>query len=76
VRDQVALFQVYHNFVLPHASLRQPLPVPAVTNDCDSAKMWRLCTPAMEVGLTDHVWSLTAVLRYRVPPWPPQAQLA
>src|SRR5262249_38950673 len=25
VRDQVALFQTYHNFVLPHASLRQPL---------------------------------------------------
>ena len=25
LRDQVALFQVYHNFVLPHASLRQPL---------------------------------------------------
>jgi hypothetical protein len=21
----LALFQVYHNFVLPHASLRQPL---------------------------------------------------
>ena len=26
VRDQLTLFQVYHNFVLPHASLRQPLP--------------------------------------------------
>ena len=26
VRDQLALFQVYHNFVLPHASLRQRLP--------------------------------------------------
>jgi hypothetical protein len=26
LRDQLALFQVYHNFVLPHASLRQPLP--------------------------------------------------
>ena len=25
LRDQLALFQVYHNFVLPHASLRQPL---------------------------------------------------
>jgi hypothetical protein len=23
---QLALFQVYHNFVLPHASLRQALP--------------------------------------------------
>ena len=24
--DQIALFQTYHNFVLLHASLRQPLP--------------------------------------------------
>jgi IS1 family transposase len=24
--DQMVLFQTYHNFVLPHASLRQPLP--------------------------------------------------
>ena len=26
LRHQLALFHVYHNFVLPHASLRQPLP--------------------------------------------------
>ncbi len=28
VRDQLALFHVYHNFVLPHASLRQALAEP------------------------------------------------
>ena len=28
LRDQLALFQVYHNFVLPHASLRQALAEP------------------------------------------------
>jgi hypothetical protein len=28
LRQQLALFQVYHNFVLPHASLRLPLPAP------------------------------------------------
>jgi IS1 family transposase len=70
LRDQVALFQVYHNFVLPHASLRQPLLIPQPTNGCGSAKLGRPCTPAMAVGLTDHVWSLTEVLFYRVPPWP------
>jgi IS1 family transposase len=70
LRDQLALFQVYHNFVLPHASLRQPLPAPEVTNGRGSAKMWRPCTPAMAAGLTDHVWSLKEVLLYRVPPWP------
>ena len=73
LRDQLTLFQVYHNFVLPHASLRQPLPYPEVTNGNGSAKLWRPCTPAMAAGLTDHVWSLKEVLFYRVPPWP-QAQ--
>jgi hypothetical protein len=70
LRDQVALFHVYHNFVLSHASLRQPLLVPEATNGRGSAKLWRPCTPAMAVGLTDHVWTLTEVLFYRVPPWP------
>jgi IS1 family transposase len=70
LRDQLVLFQVYHNFVLPHASLRQRLPLPEVTNGHGSAKVWRPCTPAMAAGLTDHVWSLKEVLFYRVPPWP------
>jgi hypothetical protein len=74
LRDQLTLFQVYHNFVLPHASLRQPLLVPNVTNSRGAAKVWQPCTPAMAAGVTDHVWSLTEVLFYRVPPWP-QAQM-
>jgi IS1 family transposase len=73
LRDQLVLFQVYHNFVLPHASLRQALPIPEPTHGTGSAKLWRPCTPAMAAGLTDHVWSLKEVLFYRVPPWP-QAQ--
>jgi IS1 family transposase len=70
LRDQLVLFQAYHNFVLPHASLRQPLPQPIPTNGTGSAKQWRPWTPAMAAGLTDHVWSLQEVLLYRVPPWP------
>ena len=70
LQHQLALFHTYHNFVLPHASLRQPLRVPEATNGSGSAKLWRLCTPAMAAGLTDHVWSLEEVLLYRVPPWP------
>src|SRR5262245_18320831 len=70
VQDQLRLFQVYHNFVLPHASLRQPLLIPEATHGSGSAKVWRPCTPAMAAGLTDHVWSLKEVLLYRVPPWP------
>jgi hypothetical protein len=50
--QQLVLFQVYHNFVLPHASLRQPLAEPVPTNGRGSAKVWRPCTPAMAAGLT------------------------
>jgi IS1 family transposase len=70
LQPQLVLFQVYHNFVLPHASLRQPLLTPEATNGTGSARLWRPCTPAMAAGLTDHVWSLKEVLLYRVPPWP------
>src|SRR5262249_25230201 len=70
LQEQLTLFHVYHNFVLPHASLRQPLPAPEVTNGRGSAKRWRSGTPAMAAGLTDHVWTLKEGLLYRVPPWP------
>lgn len=73
--QQLALFQVYHNFVLPHASLRQALAEPIPTNGMGSAKVWQPCTPAMAAGLTDRVWSLREVLMCRVPPWP-QPQMA
>ena len=66
----LVLCQVYYNFVLPHASLRLPLPVPEATNGTGSAREWQPRTPAMAAGLTDHVWSLKEVLLYRVPPWP------
>src|SRR5262249_4511358 len=69
LRDQLVLFQVYHNFVVPHASLRQALDEPIPTPRMGSARLWRPCTPAMAAGLTDHVWSLKEVLLYRVPPW-------
>jgi IS1 family transposase len=70
LRQQVALYQVYYNFCLPHASLHLPLPQPERTNGGGSAKQGRPCTPAMAAGLTDHVWTLREVLLFRVPPWP------
>jgi len=69
LRQQLAPFQVYYNFVLSHASLRQALAEPVPTNGGGSAKRWLPCTPAMAAGLTDHVWGLREVLRFRVPPW-------
>ena len=70
LRDQLAVSHVYYNFVLPHASLRQPLAEPIPTNGTGSARVWRPYTPAMAAGLTDHVWSLREVLLFRVPPQP------
>jgi IS1 family transposase len=73
VRQQLALYHVYYNFCLPHASLRQPLPQPVPTKGTGSATQWRPWTPAMAAGLTDHVWTLREVLLFRVPPWPQPA---
>jgi IS1 family transposase len=70
LRQQLALYQVYYNFCLPHASVRLPLPQPEPTHGSGSARQWRPCTPAMAAGLTDHVWTLREVLLFRVPPWP------
>ena len=64
LHHQLALFQAYHNFCLPHASLR------LAVEGTGCGKKWRPRTPAMAVGLTDRVWSLREVLMYRVPPWP------
>jgi hypothetical protein len=50
---------------------------PEPTNGTGSAKTWRPRTPAMATGLTEHVWTLREVLRFRVPPWPqPQSVYA
>jgi IS1 family transposase len=74
VRQQLALYQSYYNFCLPHASLRQPLLLPMSTNGTGSTKQWRPQTPAMAAGLTDRVWTLREVLLFRVPPWPQPAK--
>jgi IS1 family transposase len=71
LRQQLAWYHVYYNFCLPHASLRQPWPLP--THGTGSAKCWQPRTPAMAAGLTDHVWTLREVLMFRVPPWPQPA---
>jgi IS1 family transposase len=68
LQQQLALYQTYDNFCLPHASLRQPLPQPLPTNGTGSARQWQPCTPAMAAGLTDRVWTLREVLLFRVPP--------
>jgi hypothetical protein len=73
LREQLALYQIYYNFCLPHASLHLRLPQPEITNGSGSAKRWQPRTPAMAAGLTDHVWTLREMLLFRVPPWPQPA---
>ena len=70
LHQQLALYHVYYNFCLPHASLRLPLPQSAPTQGNGSAKRWQPQTPAMAAGLTDHAWTLREVLLFRVPLWP------
>jgi hypothetical protein len=69
LHQQLAVFQVYHNFGLPHASLRLAVGAPERIDGPGSVKKWRQRTPAMAAGGTDHVWSLREVLMCRVPPW-------
>jgi transposase-like protein len=47
-----------YNFCWPHHELRK-------AKHCG-----RVCTPAMASGLTDHVWSVFELLRYKVAPVP------
>jgi hypothetical protein len=75
VRQQLALYHVYYNFCLPHASLRHSLLQAEPTHGTGSAKRWQPRTPAMAAGLTDHVWTLREVLLLRVPPWPQPARV-
>jgi len=58
----------YYHFVLPHASLAQPLRHPQPTRGTGSLKKWQPVTPAMAAGITDHVWTMEELLSYRVPP--------
>ena len=65
---QLWLSLAYYHFVLPHHSLRQPLAVPEPTRGTGSPRRWKPVTPAMAAGITDHVWTTTELLSYRVPP--------
>ncbi|MFX0090501.1 MAG: hypothetical protein ACFFBD_01965 [Candidatus Hodarchaeota archaeon] len=52
-------FQAWYNFIKPHHSLRE--------SSSNSRRKWDQRTPAMAEGLTDHVWTLSELLTFRVP---------
>jgi len=64
---QLWLSLAYYHLVLPHSNLRQELPTPEPTRGTGSPKRWRPRTPAMAAGITDHIWTVTELLSYRVP---------
>jgi len=64
---QLWLSLAYYHLVLPHHSLRQGLSEPKPTRGTGSLQKWRPVTPAMAAGITDHVWTTTELLSYRVP---------
>jgi hypothetical protein len=57
----------YYHLCLPHLSLREALPSPQPTRGEGSARKWREVTPAMAVGITDHVWTTEELLGFRLP---------
>ncbi len=65
---ELALFQLYYNFCLPHSSLRKELTT-------GGNRKWEKQTPGMSAGLTSKVWSLEEVLMKPVPPWRQQGWL-
>ena len=67
LEKQLWLSLAYYHFVLPHHSLRTPLAEPIPTRGTGSEKRWQAVTPAMAAGITDHVWSTSELLSYRVP---------
>lgn len=68
-RQQLTLFQVSHNFCLPHASLRLALAEPELIEGTGGVQKWWQRTPAIAAGLTDRVGSLREVRMRRVLPW-------
>jgi transposase-like protein len=65
---QLTLACASSHFVVPHRSVRQRLPHSLPTKGRNgSRKQWKPVTPAMAAGLTDQVWTMAALLSFRVP---------
>ena len=65
---QLHLCAGYYHFCLAHGGLREEICPPLPTKGRGSPRKWRQVTPAMSVGVTDHVWTLQELLTDRVPP--------
>lgn len=65
LRNGMYLVGSVYNFCTPHKSLRKELYLPA------NRHRWIPMTPAMAIGITDHVWTVRELLSYQVslPTW-------
>jgi transposase-like protein len=57
----IYLLGTVYNFCTPHKSLRKVLYL------ADNSHLWIPITPAMAIGITDHVWTVSELLSYQVP---------
>ena len=60
-QDAIDFEDVVHNFVRVHSSLRVRLSQP------DGPTKWQQRTPAIALGVTDHIWSLSEFANLRLP---------
>ena len=63
LNHQVAFYRVYTNCVKKHSSLREQINEKVVGK---VRRKWRHRTPAMSVGITDHIWTLRELLTFKV----------
>jgi IS1 family transposase len=62
MRHRVVFFQAFYNMARPPMSLRQQLPPHERTRHGAIRPRWRVRTPAMAAGVTDHVWTFRELL--------------
>ncbi len=58
--NHVEWWRCYYHFIRPHESLRE--------RASDQPRRWRQRTPAMALGLADHIWTVAEAIHKPVPP--------
>lgn len=59
LQGQLDFWRAYANFARPHRSLRTPVP------NGSGLKRWLPRTPAMAAGISDHIWTLEELLKFK-----------
>ena len=62
--EQFEWWRAWYHFCRPHASSRVKLETPRARRGCQTPQCYLARTPAMAVGLTDHVWTVTELLAF------------